>query len=260
MKRTVAIAIILAGLMVPALADTLHPIINANDQVFGATKNGRWIDGGITAKHLKGGEVYSFYSVSSRLGSSAGTKPTAGDEPCPDVPVINVPHMPQNTVIGIAAPWNALPRQPRFESTNQPVYQKVVSDYLKSRGIRHPHVQLTQVARCDIDGHGTASVIIAAKYDCPQLFDGGTASFYVVLVRSIVDGRVRTIPLLGDVALKPDLLRFPTNSSIRGLYDLTGNGKMEILIDAKYQDSAMSYIFSIKNGRATPVLTTGCSV
>ena len=256
MKVTVGILLLVAGACATASASSLHPIVDGS-RVFGASQSGKWIDSGVTAHRLKGGERYTFYGFNSRLGVWSGSKPTKPDDQCPDVPLVTFSGVPDKAVIGLDAPWNALPRKPRVESANQPLYKKTVADYLSLHGVRRPNVEVTQVIRCDIDGNGSDSAIVAATYDAA---DHSGTRFYVVLIRHLVDGKVQTAPLLGDVALKADPARYPVQCKVEGLYDLQGNGKMETVIDAHYQDSEMVYIVAVKGNHVKTVLDTGCGV
>ena len=257
MRLAAAIVILTAGVATMASATSIHPIINSSQEVYGASQGTKWINDAATAKRLKGGEKYTYYSFSSRVGIGVGSKPTADDH-CPGTTMIDA-KAPDNAVIGIDAPWNALPRKPRVESVKQPLYAKVVVDYLKSQHMPRPKVEVTQIIRCDVDGKGVDSVFITAKYETLWPEEHATADFYVVLMRRLLHGKVVTIPLMGDVAHKADAFRFPVRCAVKGFYDLKGDGKMEILIDAHYQDSSMSYIFAVKGSKAKPVLTTGCS-
>src|SRR5205823_13750744 len=62
--------------------------------------------------------------------------PKSVDEPCPDTLTVPLSSKPKDGAIGLAAPWNALPRKPIIADATQPVYVDAVRDFLKSRGIR----------------------------------------------------------------------------------------------------------------------------
>lgn len=259
MKITAAMLFLVAGLCTTASASPIHAITDGN-QIYGASQSGKWIDDSTVARKLKGGEHYTFYGFDSRLGRGIGGKPAATTDPhCPGQIVANFSHVPDKTVIGIAASWNALPRKPHVESVDQPAFKKVVADYLKANGISNPDVDITQIVRCDIDGRGQDSTIITASYDYFDKSDGSKWPFYVVLLRKSVHDHVVTVPILGDVAQKPDAGLYPTEAKICGLYDLAGDGKMEIVVQANYTDSVMSYIYAVDDGHAKTVLSTGCS-
>ena len=80
-----------------------------------------------------------------------------------------------------------------------------------------------------------------------------------MVVRKIVHGRAVTIPLLGDVAARdPGLC--PTKAEIKGLYDLSGDGRMQVVVHANYNDSEMTYIYNISGAHSKSVLNAGCGV
>jgi hypothetical protein len=253
MKTKASFLLLAVGLCSASFGSPIHPITDGT-LLYGASQSGKWIDDKTTAHRLHGPERYTFYGFTSRVGTGIGSKPTAStDAQCSSTIDANVSHVPANAVIGIAAPWNALPRKPHVESVDRPLYKKIVADYVAANGISDPKITVTQVVRGDIDGNGQDADVIAARYETP----GNGADAYIVVVRTTVHGHAVTVPLLGDVADKDS---FATKAEIKGMYDLKGDGHMEVVVQANYNDSEMTNIYDVQGSHAKNVLNTGCGV
>jgi len=83
--------------------------------------------------------------------------------------MVSLSSKPKDGVIGLAAPWNALPRKPGIADTTQSVYVGAVRDFLKARGIADPKVQITRILRIDLDNDGEEEVLVSAT----KLFQKG---------------------------------------------------------------------------------------
>src|SRR5262245_52346750 len=96
-----------------ASAADLHPIIELETgYCFGGSENGKWIKPDRAAKSISKKTTYQVYSLTEKGGQVTADKPKSVDEPCPDTLMVSLSSKPKDGVIGLAAPWNALPRSP----------------------------------------------------------------------------------------------------------------------------------------------------
>jgi len=94
-------------------AADLHPIIEIETgYFFGASENGKWIKPDEAAKSVRNKTTYQVYSLTKQVGQITAAKPTSVEEPCRDTLMVSLSSKPKDGVIGLAAPWNALPRKP----------------------------------------------------------------------------------------------------------------------------------------------------
>jgi hypothetical protein len=121
-----------------AAAGDLHPIVEVQSgYLFGATREGKWINADETANALAGDTTYQIYGLTQSYGEAKGGKPKpAKDDVCSDVLAVSLSPKVQKGVIALAAPWNALPRKPQVMDTTQQVYLDAVRDFLKTKGDR----------------------------------------------------------------------------------------------------------------------------
>ncbi|MCW3062192.1 MAG: hypothetical protein JWQ02_4013 [Capsulimonas sp.] len=241
-------------------SQVIHPIISPTGELLGATRGGKWILQDKAARLLTGGESYQAYGISSRLGTARGGKPVSMDAPCPDQMTVST-QLPAGAVIGVGGAWNALPRPQRRESTKQPIYKAVVRKALIANGIHSPVIHIDQIIRCDLDGDGADEVLISAhRYtDNERGFQPMPAGGYsLVLMRKLVRGKIKTSIVTAELYPKPKPESAPLTYHIDGLYDLMGNGKMQIIIGWRYYEGSGMDVYALNGAEAHQVLSSGC--
>src|SRR2546423_15374265 len=152
-----------------AAAADLHPIVEVQSgYLFGAASNGKWIKADEAAKALPDETTYNVYGLPQSLSEAKGSKPKPSEgDVCSDVLTVSLSPKPENGVIALAAPWNALPRKPRVSDTTQQVYSDAVRDFLKTKGFEQPKVRIDGILRVDLAGNGEEEVLISAtSYLC----------------------------------------------------------------------------------------------
>jgi hypothetical protein len=128
------------------IAAELHPIVEVQTgYFFGAVSGGKWLKAEESAKSVKANTNYQIYSLTAKVGEAKGSAPKPVEEPCPDTMEVSLSQKPKGCVIGLAAPWNALPRKPRAMDTTQAVYVDAVRDFLKTKRIEQPKVKIDNI-------------------------------------------------------------------------------------------------------------------
>jgi hypothetical protein len=204
-------AALVFGFLAPLSAGTvsadMHPIIEIETgYFFGASENGKWVKADQAAKSVANKTTYQVYSLTKQVTQITADKPTSAEEPCPDTLMVSLSSKPKEGVIGLAAPWNALPRKPIIADNAQSVYVDAVRDFLKSHAIADPKVRITRILRIDLEGDGEDEVLISAtNYFSEDKSDHSAApfpeapiesprrgSYSVVILRRVVTGKLQT--------------------------------------------------------------------
>src|SRR5213083_1488776 len=103
-----------------AAAAELHPIVEVQSgYLFGAISDGKWIKADETAKLIGDETTYRVYGLTQPLGEVKGGKPKAVEDVCTDTLSVSLSPKPEDGVIALAAPWNALPRKPQVIDPTQ---------------------------------------------------------------------------------------------------------------------------------------------
>jgi hypothetical protein len=156
------------------------------------------------AKSVGNKTTYQVYSLTKQVAQITTGKPKSVDEPCPDTLIVSLSSKPKEGVIGLAAPWNALPRKPVMMDVTQSAYLDAVRDFLKGRGISDPKVRITRILRIDLEGDGEDEVLTnATNYftdrDEVPMHAPKRGSYSIVILRRVVPGKVQTQVVAGEV-------------------------------------------------------------
>lgn len=133
--------------------------------------------------------------------------------------------------VAISAPWDLQPHL--FESvTDDGTYAGFASALLATRGLSVASPVIKQLFRTDLDGDGVNEVIVIAEDVNPSmLMDEGDYS--IAFLRKVVDGEVQTAVLGATVVTDADS-QFGAAFTLGAVADLSGDGKMEIVLDSAY--------------------------
>ena len=255
-------------------AADLHPIIEIETgYFFGASKNGKWVKPDQAAKSVANETTYQVYGLTEQLGQITAAKPVSAEEPCPDTLMVPLSSKPKEGVIGLDAPWNALPRRPMIADTTQSVYVEAVRHFLKSHGIKNPKVRITRSLRVDLDGDGEEEVLIsatnyftddkanvhpAAPFPEAPIHVPQSGSYSIVILRRVVDGTVRTRLVAGEVYAKPHESVAPNVYNLAAVLDLNGDGKLEVIVHSFYYEGGETTIYRCEPDKIEPVLSVEC--
>ncbi len=276
MKATLErIFVSLAALLICATAGVseLHPIVAVEfGYFFGATANGRWIKAEDAAKSIPDETTYRIYGLTQPLGDAKAGKPKPEGAPCEKTLAVSLSPKPEEGVIALAAPWNALPRKVQILDATQQVYVDAARDFLKTKGIDKPQVKIESILRVDLDGDGEEEVLISAtnyyqKDEGPPM-RSPAASYSMVLLRRVVAGKVETQLIVGEfypkaypkAAQEEGRFDAPNAYKVIATLDLDGDGKMEIVVRSDYYEGGATTIYRCDPKKVEELLSVSCGV
>jgi hypothetical protein len=245
------------------MAADLHPIVEVTTgYFFGGSADGKWVKAEKAAKSMKGRTPLRVFGLTEEVGKSTGGKPKSVEEVCADTLTVKLSSAPENGVIALNAPWNALPRKPRIADPTQQDYVEAVRDFLTGRGINDPKVKITQILRVDLDGDGEDEVLISAtnyfnKDNDVPMETPAHGSYSIVLLRRVVAGKVVTEFITGQLYPK-DQSSTPNVYEIPAVLDLNGDGKLEVIVHSHYYEGAETTIYDCSGGKCKDVLSVSC--
>jgi hypothetical protein len=254
-----------------ATATELHPIVEVRSgYLFGAVADGKWIKADEAAKSLPDETTYRIYGLTESLGEAKGGKPKAEDLPCEETLWVSLSRKPDEGVIALDAPWNALPRKPRIADTTQQVYVDAVRDFLNTKGIKEPKVNIDNIVRVDLDGDGEDEVLISAtnyfRKDESVPMRSPAGGYSIVLLRRVIAGKVETQLIEGEfypkaypkAAAEEGRFDAPNAYKVIATLDLDGDGKMEIVVHSHYYEGEMITIYRCDPKKVESLLSVGC--
>jgi hypothetical protein len=266
MRKILLSALLLSVVAVTRADVTIHPIIDAQyGYLLGASSDGRWLNDKVAAKQLHGGEPLRIWGTQSLLGNADAGKPHTDEAPCGETQWVQPSRNFGNGVFAIGGRWNALPRKPRFQSTSNRFYRAEVERILKQAGIKKPKVVLSQLWRIDLDGDGRDEVLFSAtnyggtKAGPMQISSNARSGEYsVVLLRTLVNGRVQTVSLAKEIYTRNQTFAAPNEHRIGAVLDANGDGKMEIVLRSRYYEGDAVSLLEFNNSKVREVLSAGC--
>lgn len=249
-------------------AADLHPIVEVQiGYLFGAISDGKWIKADETAKLISDETTYQVYGLTQALGDAQGDKPKSEGEPCEETLAVSLSPKPENGVIAIAAPWNALPRKPQVTDPTQKTYVDAVRDFLKTKGIEQPKVKIESILRVDLDGDGEEEVLISAtnyfSKDDRVPMRSPAGSYSMVLLRRVVAEKVETQLVEGEFHPKAYVSKegsfdAPNVYKVIATLDMDGDGKMEVVIHSYYYEGGGTTIYRCGPKKVKALLSVAC--
>ena len=182
------------------------------------------------------------------------------DDICPDFVGIDVGRTRVGAVgIGAEANWNPLPRGIKSLSTNNRVYQGVVRNFLKKRGVTSK-VMIDGIYRVDLDGDEVEEVVIAATNVGKNLYNAKVGDYSFILVRKLTADGVKDIFVRGDIIDKDADSRINYRYKLDAIADLNGDGIMELVVYGEYYEGADVVVVGIDGLKTKELIATGCGV
>jgi hypothetical protein len=234
-----------------------------------------WWDGGnwmqvdeLTSLPVSGGEDYQVVLLGSDEIVSGGT-PTVQCEPLfnPGVELSDADALgdwPDPVGLAISAPWDLTPHFIQ-EETDNGTYSDLARPLLATRGLDVENPVIKQVVRFDMDGNGENEVLAVAEdiEDSDSLF-AQEGDYSLVFMRIVVEGEVQTA-ILGEsivTEVQEGTTPFILSHSVAAVADLSGDGKMEMIIHEVYYEGSGWTVWEYVNDDLGPVfqIGSGCGV
>ena len=235
------------------------PIVVAGFGALGWWDGTGWVDAD-NALPVVGGENYQV----AVLGLTATTTGSAQElvcEPLENVGVVLanerlLGEWPGPYGVAISAPWTLTPHL--VESVaDDGTYAEFASQLLSERGLEVADPVITQLLRVDLEGDGLNEVIVVSEEITGGMLPA-VGDYSIIFMRKVVQGDVETAVLAESIVLDEET--FPESFRVGSVADMSGDGKMEIIVSSAYFEGLAVEVFEYVNDDLGPVaqIATGC--
>jgi hypothetical protein len=247
---------------IDADVEELHPLAIGDGTFVGASRGGGWVSADRAIETLGGVLQFQVHSIGLPPDHAQGVVRRAMDNGvCSGAPTISFSgQMANPSSLALAADWDAQPRIVSELSPSLQVYQDLLHGHLKDAGIDDAKTSIDSLVRADLDGDGLEEVIMSASWYEGGLSNRGVSAgdYSVVLMRSLVQGEVRTIAMINEIFSSLKGATIPVRYRIAGVLDLNGDGPMEIIIRADSEAARGYLVFEVHESTPTAVLQMSC--
>ncbi len=246
-----------------------EPLVVSRFGALGWWDGGNWVQvDELTSLPVSGGEDYQVVLSGSDEIVSGGT-PTIQCEPLfnPGVELSDAEALgdwPDVVGVAISAPWDLTPHFAQ-EEADDGTYSDFARPLLADRGLDVDNPVIKQVIRFDLDGNGENEVIAVAEdiADSDSLF-AQEGDYSLVFLRIVVEGEVQTAILGESIVdeLQEGVTPFILSHSVAAVADLSGDGKMEMVIHEVYYEGSGWSVWEYVNDDLGAVfqIGSGCGV
>ena len=269
-----------AGALAGPPTGLVSPVIvgyqdGSGGELLGVWDGKRWLPLPAAAPKVKADARYQVQGLSGGPVNVTGGPPVSYGAPCPEsFSVAFKPGFGENVgTLAVLEGVQARPRPVTLLPTGSPLYRQVIRQELQRRGLNNPVVNLVNVVRSDLDGDGHQEVIIeATRFARPEgdplspPVNAAAGDYSLLLLRSVVNGKLRTAVLGADVVLKassdPEQApRLGLRERLEGVADFNGDGRLEIVTSESYYEGTTYAAWTWTPGAGPKkVLESGCGV
>jgi hypothetical protein len=222
--------------------------------VVGASNGSKWLDWKKGHVYIKGGERFRFFTTSGSSSTSTLTKPVLSQASGAAYTVTVKRAGEKSPELGIPASvrWKLAPRAVKELPKNDAALKNSAADFLKLKGLTAPQIEIMRVRQCDLDGDGAKETLIETHSPNrrKQMQEGAASTvgqFSLVLLRQS-NGKVSKVG--GDINTKAgDGDGFYQYYELAHLFDLNGDGRMEIVVESSYHEGGGADIYEWKRGK-----------
>lgn len=262
----------------------LHPVVLLTPEsdaavkvtsglLLGAFENGKWLTGKAIAGRLPKTLSWRVQALNGQSQVVSSTQAvTIGEAPCENTGFLDIPAATPflNYRLATSPALNTRPRPVDVLPVNSAPYRNIVRAELVRRGLPNPVVNITSIARADLDGDGKQEVILAASsYGAEGTSPltppphAGRGDYSLLLLRWVRNNQAQTTVLGQSVFTRDEKddteWQMPTLYDLGGIADLNGDGRMELIVtDAYYEGSGAAVLEWTPAGGLKERLNEGC--
>jgi hypothetical protein len=253
-----------------ALGRTQHAL-PLSPLLLGGSFAGRWLEQDATGPLVKARTRFRLFTLWGPVGAVTGGAPEPAGEACDGQTAVPFPAAtrPNHPVLGLAAPWNAMPRRVGAEA-DWSGQTEAVAEILRGQGLIEPNVHITQALRVDLEGDGHPEVLVSAtryrnvgsppRDPAPPDWQRGplAGDYSIVVLRKLREGSLQSTLLAGEMYRNRTQDAVPRTFDVVGVLDANGDGIMEVAVRGANDRGGGTVLFDLSGAEPKVVLAASC--
>lgn len=156
--------------------------------------------------------------------------------------------------VAISAGWELRPR-PVMDGEAHPDLEATAVDLLEERGFDAPRVDILQTVDADLDGDGAIETLVVAE---DTELANSSSDVYSILF-AVSPSWERPVLIAGSI-IPADETGFPESYRISAVADLSGDGRMEVIVDGQGWETGWVTAHELVASDFEERLGAGCGV
>ena len=248
--------------------DQINPIFYGNS-LLGATFGGNWLYPREVYSLLGSPQVYEFYDQNFQPFQATvvvSEPPPGGAGRCDLLGIKFVDQGPGDAapVLGVKPGQSVVFRPVEVMVPDSELYEGYLQEWLVLQGVQSPELGIKNILRVDLEGDGVDEVILTATNISDSMGDlhlAGAGKYSVVLMRKVIGAQVHTVPLVADIYYNtPPLMNYPIIYDVDHIYDLNGDGKLEIILSGRWWEGHGLFVYEVHDLNTSKVLHLSCGL
>ena len=213
------------------------------------------------------GTKFGLFNIEARHGEVAIDRAQLEDVPRGYLANVRSRIAGEGIAIAVANTSNPMPRTPRAQSLQTPLYVNAMTGLLRGQGWNGSRARLAQHYRVDLNGDGNEEVLLCAQSSDKM---GGISNAkrgdYSAVALRFYDAKreankVQLVPLQIEIVQRDIEFGAPEGHEISSCVDANGDGAMEVVVRSQYYEgeSITVFAFDRRGVRQSPQRRLGVS-
>ena len=248
--------------------DQIQPIFYGK-AFLGATFGGNWFYPDDVYSLLGNPQVYEFYDQNFQPFQATAVVPEPrrqGAYQCGfwDVNFVDQEIGDISPVLGVKPGQSVIFRPVQNIANDNELYEQYLQEWLLLQDVQSPELGIKNILRVDLEGDAVDEVILVATNISDSMGDlhmAGAGKYSVVLMRKVIGAQVHTVPLVADIYYNtPPLMNYPIIYDVDHIYDLNGDGKLEIILSGRWWEGHGLFVYEVHDLNTSKVLHLSCGL
>lgn len=248
--------------------DQINPIFYGKS-LLGATFGGNWFYPREVYSLLGNPQVYDFYDQNFQPFQATAVvsePPPGGAYQCGwlGVKFVDQEIDSVSPVLGVKPGQSVIFRPVQNIAQDSGLYEQYLQEWLLLQGVQSPELGIKNILLVDLEGDAVDEVILVATNISDSMGDlhmAGAGKYSVVLMRKVIGAQVYTVPLVADIYYNtPPLMNYPIIYDVDHIYDLNGDGKLEIILSGQWWEGGGLFVHEVHGLNVPRVLDLHCGI